>query len=64
MTLVLIQFESNAGDKIEELFDGRTWFLAEPLAPIEEIRIIKLERERETKPKPAVNYSWECGNKI
>jgi len=46
------------------LFDVRTWFLAEPLAPIEEIRIIKLERERETKPKPAVNYSWECGNKI
>jgi len=32
----LIQFESHVEDKIEEIFDGRIWFLAEPLAQIEE----------------------------
>lgn len=31
-----IQLESHVGDKIEEIFDGRICFLAEPLAQIEE----------------------------
>lgn len=64
MIFVFIQFESNVGDKIEEFFDGRIWFLVEFLVLIEEIRIIKLEREREIKFKLVVNYFWECGNKI